>query len=542
MFSNIFEERDKKISVLVKLGDCLGRSLRENVTLFSLDGGNNEVSYLTESSKIITGKYSIGKDVVLEKIEVQDSSIFEDETLYDGYVNDKIHNIVESIHYTEFADADSSFDDLLSLWENRIKLENLQGKLYSKSQKLTENTKITGSPEYLNLLEITPQLVEFLKENKEEILQVPEIRNGIKLSNTVSEAFDFPMLTCEELKEGKSYTLKDGVTESIYEMICRQELVKRELLESKQDFNMIWASNDSIKKLASMVFESDQKIVESMVEVLKEVPYLALASKKSLFETFSNCLGDAEGLGVSEKDIQQYASKIFEFKKDVKETFIQSINEKYGVNVQNLQEVPSFRSLVNTQVVIFEALSRLAPKRSLLKQTLSEAAISMKNKGGVESIDVNQYLQRLFLDSSYDGLLEATATAGKYAKVDFKRVSKDLGDMKKTIDTLKDSVKNNEEPEYSSDENVDQKKMAKSEKQEKKEEPKSPVTAQASPSSDPLERPEETPAEDAEGSSKEEEGKTQDDVVTDIASLENMVADITKELGNGTAPKEAEEK
>jgi hypothetical protein len=541
MFSNIFEERDKKISILVKLGDCLGRSLRENVTLFSLDGANEEVSYLTESDKVITGRYNIGKDVVFEEIKVQDSSIFEDETLYDQYVNEKIHTLIENVHYTEFNSAETAFSDLLSLWENRIKLDNLQVKLHNKSQKLSENTSITSAPEFARLLEITPQLVDFLKENRDEIITVPEIRNGITLSNTVAEAFDFPALTHEELEEKKSYILKDGVSESIYEMICRQELVKRELLESKQEFNLVWASNSSVKKLASMIFESDEKIVETMCEVFQEVPYIAIASKKSLFETFSNCLGDADGLGVSEKDVQQFSAKIFEYKKEVKDNFIQSINEKYGVNIQNLQEVPSFKSLVNTQVVIFEALSRLTPKRSILKQVLSEVATSMKNKGGVESIDVNEYLQQLFTEASYSELLEATKTLGRYSKVDFKRVSKDLGDMKKTMDSLKDQVKNNEEPEYSSDENVDQKKLAKSEKEDTaSEEPKSPVQDKAAASSGPLEQPEETAAEDAPGSKEEPSAMTQNDVITDIASLENMVADITQEL-SGNSPKKTEE-
>ena len=40
MFSNLFEERDKTITHLVKLGDCIGRSLRENVSLFSIDSEN----------------------------------------------------------------------------------------------------------------------------------------------------------------------------------------------------------------------------------------------------------------------------------------------------------------------------------------------------------------------------------------------------------------------------------------------------------------------------------------------------------------------
>ena len=146
-------------------------------------------------------------------------------------------------------------------------------------------------------------------------------------------------------------------------MICRQELVKRELIESKKDFDVIWATNSSIKELASMIFEEDaSKIVPILAEALKEVPYLAMASKKSLFNTFSNCLSRVDGVGVSDSDIQKFASHIFEIKKEIKDMFIQSINEKYGVNIQNLQEPMSFKSLVNTQIVIFESLSRLAPK------------------------------------------------------------------------------------------------------------------------------------------------------------------------------------
>ena len=50
MFQNIFESRDRKVASLLKLGDCLGRSLRENVKLFSIDSQTNKVTYITESS------------------------------------------------------------------------------------------------------------------------------------------------------------------------------------------------------------------------------------------------------------------------------------------------------------------------------------------------------------------------------------------------------------------------------------------------------------------------------------------------------------
>ena len=58
MFSKLFEERDKTITLLVKLGDCMGRSLRENISLFSIDSTNSIVTYLTENSKVISGTYS----------------------------------------------------------------------------------------------------------------------------------------------------------------------------------------------------------------------------------------------------------------------------------------------------------------------------------------------------------------------------------------------------------------------------------------------------------------------------------------------------
>src|SRR6056300_95867 len=102
MFSRLFEERDKTITHLVKLGDCIGRSIRENVMLFSMDGRKYQVTYLTESGKVITGKYDIAEDISLGSIKVQDSSVFEDEEIFDGFVNEKMHSFIENIHYSEY--------------------------------------------------------------------------------------------------------------------------------------------------------------------------------------------------------------------------------------------------------------------------------------------------------------------------------------------------------------------------------------------------------------------------------------------------------
>ena len=165
MFAKLFEERDKTITHLVKLGDCIARSLRENVSLFAIDSNNSQVSYLTESGKVVSGKFSIDRDVKLDSIKVQDSSVFEDGEQLDTFVNEKIHTFIESIHYGEYSSADDSFSDVLSLWENRLKLSTVQAKLYEQSSRLADVEKIIESSEFQKLVEVTPQLQEFLEEN-----------------------------------------------------------------------------------------------------------------------------------------------------------------------------------------------------------------------------------------------------------------------------------------------------------------------------------------------------------------------------------------
>ena len=513
MFSKLFEERDKTISLLVKLGDCLSRSLRENITLFSIDSNNAQVTYLTESNKVISGNYKLDSDVKLNNIKVQDSSVFEDGKEFDGYVNEKIHTFVESIHYGEYASVDDSFSDILSLWENRLKLGSVQRKLYEKSTRLEAVETIIESDQFSKLVEIKPQITEFLSENFEKISSVPEIKNAVNLSNSVATAFNFPYLSHENLVENGSYTLKDGVSPSIYEMICRQELVKKELVESKKNFDVVWADNAAIRKLSSMIFESDEAIVGALSEALREVPYLALASKKSLNKTFSNCLAQVDGIGVSEKDIQSFASRIFEYKKDVKEMFINSINEKYGVNIQNLQEPASFKSLANTQVVIFEALSRLAPKGGVVKQVLSEMADFLKGKSGVEAIDVNEYIYEMFSSAGYVDIL-VEATAEKTGKVDFKRITKNLN---KTQDAGNPNADKDEE--YSSDENVDQAELD-----------SDPGDESAAIPEDPAPEEEMTPEDDP--TPEVPEPKEKKEVVSGLSDLESMIADIAAEISD----------
>ena len=255
-------------------------------------------------------------------------------------------------------------------------------------------------------------------------------------------------------------------------------------------------------------------------------PLLKLCPKL-LFNTFSNCLSHADGIGVSDKDIQGFASRIFEYKKEVKKAFIENINEKYGVNIQNLQNPASFKSLANTQVVIFEALSRLSPKGTVLKEVLSEMAQGLRTKSGVECIDVNDYLLEMFIQAGYDGVLEEAVSAPS-TKVDFKRVSKELTDIKDLVKNLETTVK---DQEYPSDETLDDKALA---DKAAKETPEAPPEAAVPPP--PAEEP--VPGEEEGVAPEEEEAphvapevKSEDEAINDLANLENMVADIAAELG-----------
>lgn len=516
MFSRLFEERDKTITHLVKLGDCIGRSIRENVMLFSMDGNNDQVTYLSESGKVITGSFSIDEDVTLKNIKVQDSSVFEDDESFDGFVNEKMHSFIESIHYSEYGEADDSFTDILTLWENRLKLSSVQKRLHEQCARLADTEKILVSEAFQNLMEIVPQLNSFLAENIDKIIQVPEVRNAVNLSNAVSQAFDFPRITLDELQEEGVYSLKRGVNESIYEMVCRQELIKKEIMESKRNFEMVWASAPSIKNLASMVFEDAETTVNALSEALVEVPYLALASKKSLFETFSNCLASVDGaLGVSEKDIQEFASRIFEYKKDVKEVFINNINEKYGVNIQNLQDPASFKSLANTQVVIFEALSRLAPKGSVLKGVLSEMAQTLKGKHGVECIDVNDFLLEMFVSAGYDAVLEEASES----KVDFKRITGQLSDIKNLVNNIQEQL-SEKDADYESDENL-----------EDVAEATDPEAAPTDALADEVKKDDEE-AEAALEPVEQPEVKTEKEAIEDLADIDKVVDEVVQELGD----------
>ena len=434
MWTGIFENRNRKISSLVKLGSCLGRSLRENVELFSVD--EDVAIYLTESDKVIRGTVTVNDNTCrLDDIEVEDADLFKDNEKFTQFVEKQVGDFVHNIFENDYIKAKGGLQKVLNLWESGLKFNKVTQRLEEKAEKFNQSNKILGTEEFSKLMEIAPQLSDFLQKNKDKIQNISEIRNAIKLSNTVATAFDWPKITIEQLAENKSYQLKDSHASTIYDMVCRQETVKRELLEAKRNFSNIWATNPKFGNLVEHLYgEDNEEFLASLAEVIVEIPYLAFASKKQIAETIDNSLGLAEDSPIPSKDIKKFASKIFELKKPVKLSLIRMLNEKYGINIQNLKEPPSFKNLLNTQVVVFETMQRISPKQSIQKQVLSEVVTMLKTKNGIESIDVNDFLHKTFEDAGYTDILEENNLLNY---LDFDRVANDLGQIGDILRMLK---------------------------------------------------------------------------------------------------------
>ena len=271
MFDHLFENRNTTVTNLLKLGDCLGRSLRENVELFSIDSEDQKVAYLTESGKVISGNYDCREDLAFSNITIQDSEIFSDNEVFDSFVDRKVSYFVGDLNENRYGDADNSFNELLSLWENRLKFQNVKKRLDEKAAVFGDSQSIVETEQFQRFLEIMPQIVDFLEENREQVQKVQEVENSIKLSNSVSRAFNFPRLSFDALQESGSYRVAKGINKSVYDLVCKQELVKKELLESKKNFEDVWATNPHIRQLASLIFEdNDETVLEGHFPYLRD--------------------------------------------------------------------------------------------------------------------------------------------------------------------------------------------------------------------------------------------------------------------------------
>jgi hypothetical protein len=420
MLTNIFANRDKKVVNMLKLKDFLGRCLRENLELFSFDG--TIASFLTESGMIVQGVYEDKKTPALCNIQVESAELFSDVDKFNAYVEKNIGNMLNSIHSDNLEETDNRFDRLMSLFETKVNFTRTQRKLKEQVGILNSLSEITKSDEFSRLVELKDSLVKLISESN-SVGSVPEIINSMRLSNIVSQAFNLPKLSYDNIKNREIY-IKEGTLPSIYEILCTQELVRRELIEAKNNLGDLWADNDKVSTLASLAFSRDNdEIIQALAEAIYEVPYLALASKRQLGELMTNSLSLTEDT-LTIKDKKSYVAKLFEMKKPVKKEILKVLSEQYGVTPQTVSELPSFFNLAKTQRVLFESLARIAPRNSNVKRVLNEFAEFLKDKAGVEVLDVNEFVADVFKQAGYTELLTETSLL---SYMNFDKVAQDLG-------------------------------------------------------------------------------------------------------------------
>jgi hypothetical protein len=549
MLTNLIENRGKEFSNLIKIGDYLARTLRENVELFSVEDG--VATYLTENGSVISGKYAFKPTLKLSKIVVEDADVLNNRKAFEEATDRKVMNVLSNLMEDDYQSAEGSFDKILSMYETKLTYERIKKRLEEKTQRFGESTKITSSKEFQRVTEIKDQLVTFLKEN-EDMLQSAGMKTGMKLVNLVSTSFDLPKRTVDQIQEAKEIEVKFVGKTNLYEHLCRKELIQKELLEAKQNFDNIWVNTNSVQDMAAMIFESDvDSIRHQVAQTISDAPYLALATKKQISNLLHNSLSMNE-VKVTQKDLNKFAGKIYEMKKPIKQYVLDVLNEKYGIDVRKLDEVPTFRTLALTEGEILAQIAKHAPTGSIIEKTLTEFVNTLQTKNGAESIDLAVFLEDLFQEAGHG---ETLNEASLMDYMDFTKVADDLGKIGQVLKMLVPAVENaaeeveqhgddmegeqpdSEDPLGSPDEldsdaeagmekpNMDAEQAAEEVKDEVDDEESD--TDEEEPEGDD-EMGEDEPEEEPEEEDEEEEGEEmeQDDLTSLLSKLEDLLSDI----------------
>jgi len=391
---DLFKVRDKSYIRLNNLTDYLGRSLRENVVIFDVDSKENEISFLTESEKFITGKYTLKEgSMILEDITVDNADDVMSDEAVDNYLTEQVHSFVSNLREGSYSDATLDYNGMIDVFKSRGRINETRSNLSEKLKSLTESSLTGDSSCFGKLSELKDNIEKFVKDNEKVIKENSDILNSVKLNNSMSRVFDTKKLTYDELiKEG--LYVDDNESIELYEMVCRRELIAREIYESRKNFSNMWVSNNLLGELAEGLINEEVSVPDKVSSLIKEVPYFALAAKSEINEALSRVAMIDLGGEVSKKRIKEYTAAIFELKKDAKKEIVKRLNESYGVNINNLRYVPTFSDLATTQATLFETLASMSGSE-IITEKLTEAANSIKGHSGIDVLVVSDVINEV---------------------------------------------------------------------------------------------------------------------------------------------------
>jgi len=399
--NNLFNNRNKNFARLSEAGDYLGRRLRENLVIYEIDDANNTVTFVTESNNLISCDYQETKGKLsFDNFSVSDLEAITSDEAIDLQVENKISEFVNSLHENRFDKAETSFDDVVGAFSMRAKIEESRKKLSKRVNRFSESYNIQNTKAYRKFEESIPLLEKFLKENAQVLQDNKKLIEGLRLSKVVGDTYNLPKIELTELHE-QFMVIPSNSKKTLYEMVCEKELVRKELLEAKESFSNIWAKNDRITSLASHIYSNDSTIKESLRSAVADVPYLALSNKVDLTNVMDSVFQVTNPGNISKKDIREFVNKIYEFKKPLKSMVVETLNGMYGVNIQSLRFIPSFKGLAEVQSQVFDMLSESADE-GILADVLKEFSVCLSRKGGVQVLDVANALSEVMAQADFE--------------------------------------------------------------------------------------------------------------------------------------------
>jgi hypothetical protein len=397
---NLFVSRDKNYARITEAGDYLGRRLRENLVIFDIDDSKNSVTFVTESNHLISCDYKeIKGRLTLENFIVEDVNTITSDEAVDNRVEAEVHKFMESLVSDRYDVAEVNFDNIVESFAMRAQIGNSRKKLSKKLDRFNESYNIFETKAYKKFNEALPLLKKFLEENVESLSDNAKLVEGLRLSKVVGDTYDLPKLDIENLKE-EFVVVPSNSKRTLYEMVCDKELVRKELLEAKDSFSKMWHNNNHVASLASKIYSDDSTIKSTLREAVAAVPYLALSNKVDLTNVMDATFQVSNPGTIPQKDIREFVNKIYEFKKPLKTMVLEALNSKYGVNIQSLRFVPSFKGLAEVQSEVLDMIAESCDE-GILCDVLKEFASCMSRKGGVQVLDIANTLSEVMTEANF---------------------------------------------------------------------------------------------------------------------------------------------
>jgi hypothetical protein len=432
---DLFSKRDKTLYNLNRASAFFSRAIRENAVIFDSNIASSKVTFLTESNKLYRCDFKEDSEgtISLTNFKINEFDKVLSNKVMDQYFTSQVTDLVEGISKQNFSKAGYSWENVISILEQKSEISKLSETAREKLKIIT-NESIKTSPAFKKLFEQKELFTKNFGEMKGNIEKVEDITNALQISEAFNKLFTIDSISDEKLiKEG--FTVAPDQEHSLYEEVCRRETINSELRESKANFKKVWMTNDILKNLALANYETDEDLPELLAESIRQIPYLALVSKTELYDIFEAVNG-LENTERTQNDLREYAALIFDLKKPARAMITEELKNTYGLNINAYKFFPTFENFAKVQSVLFEALGQVTKNESI-KQLCEELSKDMVKKAGVGLIEISNFIHQVLVDSKVNiGVYESKLDIAGYGEAASQVILEYYGDDD-TLETKK---------------------------------------------------------------------------------------------------------